>query len=217
MKIVTRETFLLKLNNPEGVEAVKTVFDELPEGIDTLLRKRGVGNFSLWTVDSLVFGYFETARDIAWTEKEAAALLQYFTLRLAPLCEIVGDPIDHPMRLMYKSLGVIREDKSLVRHRVFATKLKPGCAEEYKRRHDALGGDKNEGKEGEDSNFTIWNADRYIFGYCEKVLKYAHEMTEEEKQGSIAWETRGLEIMDWITDDVDWITGEHHSKIRRLL
>ena len=217
MAIAARETFLLKLKSPEGLEAVKDVFDNVPDGIETLLKKRGVNNFSLWVVDCLVFGYFETTREILWTEKEAKAILQYFTQRLAPICEIIGNPISKPMRLMYRSLGLVREEKSEIRYRVFATKLKEGCAEEYKRRHDALNGDRNEGKDGEDSNFTIWNADRYIFGYCEKVKKYAHEMTEEEKQGSIAWETRGLEIMDWITDDIDWITGEHHSKIQRLL
>ena len=38
--------------------------------------------------------------------------------------------------------------------------------------------------------------------------------TEEEKAADIAWETRQLEIMDWLTDDVDWITGEKHDHIR---
>ena len=38
-------------------------------------------------------------------------------------------------------------------------------------------------------------------------------MTEEEKASTIAWETRQLEIMDWLTDDVDWITGEKHDAI----
>ena len=45
---------------------------------------------------------------------------------------------------------------------------------------------------------------------------YDHEMTEEEKAQTIAWETRQLEIMDWYTDDVDWITGETHEKIQNL-
>ena len=41
-------------------------------------------------------------------------------------------------------------------------------------------------------------------------------MTEEETAQTIAWETRQLEIMDWYTDDVDWITGEKHEKIQNL-
>ena len=39
-------------------------------------------------------------------------------------------------------------------------------------------------------------------------------MTEEEKQATIQWETKMLEIMSWLTDDVDWITGEHHAHIQ---
>ena len=117
--------------------------------------------------------------------------------------------------LMYHDIGLVRADKSLIRHRVFATKLKEGCAAEYKRRHDGLiekRGDKI--TEGPESNFTIWNANGYIFGYCELVKSFDHEMTEAEKASTIAWETRQLEIMDWLTDDVDWITGQKHDSIK---
>ncbi|MBR1560701.1 MAG: hypothetical protein IJ646_10730, partial [Clostridia bacterium] len=96
--------------------------------------------------------------------------------------------------------------------------LKPGCEEEYKRRHDALvearGGRVSEGP---DSNFTIWYGAGYIFGYDEKVRSFDHEPTEEEKAADIAWETRQMEIMDWLTDDVDWITGQKHEHIRRVI
>ncbi len=115
-------------------------------------------------------------------------------------------------------IGIVREDKSLIRHRVFATKLKEGCAAEYKRRHDGLieaRGDKI--SEGPESNFTIWNANGYIFGYCELVKSFDHEMTEDEKTATIAWETRQLEIMDWLTDDVDWMTGEKHDHIQLVV
>ena len=112
-------------------------------------------------------------------------------------------------------IGIVRADKSLIRHRVFATKLKEGCAAEYKRRHDGLI-EKRAGKitEGPESNFTIWNANGYIFGYCELVKSFDHEMTEAEKASTIAWETRQLEIMDWLTDDVDWLTGQKHDSIK---
>ena len=33
---------------------------------------------------------------------------------------------------------------------------------------------------------------------------------------TVAWETRQLEIMDWLTDDVDWMTGETHDKMRLI-
>ena len=42
------------------------------------------------------------------------------------------------------------------------------------------------------------------------------EPTEEEKAFTTEWETRQLEIMDWITNDVDWLTGEHHPASIRL-
>ena len=119
--------------------------------------------------------------------------------------------------LMYHCIGLVRADKSHIRHRVFSTRLKEGCAAEYKRRHDALiaaRGDKI--TEGPESNFTIWNANGYIFGYCELVRAYDHEMTADERASTIAWETRQLEIMDWLTDDVDWMTGEHHEHIACL-
>ena len=70
------------------------------------------------------------------------------------------------MRLMYEDFGVVRENKEQIRHRVFVTKLKPGMQEEYKLRHDRLAEARN-GKitQGPDSNFSIWNAGDYIFGY----------------------------------------------------
>lgn len=40
--------------------------------------------------------------------------------------------------------------------------------------------------------------------------------TPEEHAATIAWETRRLGIMDWITNDVDWMTGEHHSVSKRI-
>ena len=132
---------------------------------------------------------------------------------LAPVCDVFAAQGTLP--LMYHDIGIVRADKSLIRHRVFATKLKEGCAAEYKRRHDGLiekRGDKI--TEGPESNFTIWNANGYIFGYCELVKSFDHEMTEEEKASTIAWETRQLEIMDWLTDDGDWITGQKHESIK---
>ena len=71
--------------------------------------------------------------------------------------------------------------------------------------------------QGPDSNFTIWYGAGYIFGYCEKVRAFDREMTEQERRDTVAWERKQLEIMDWLTDDVDWITGQRHAPIRRIV
>ena len=65
-------------------------------------------------------------------------------------------------------------------------------------------------------NFSIWSAGGYIFGYDEIDTTMEIEETPEARENTIAWETRQLEIMDWITDDVDWMTGEHHASSIRL-
>lgn len=170
---------------------------------------KGVSNFSAWRVEDLLLGYGEGELDgaSALCDEIAAAL---------PGSEVLCAP--GTMRLMYHDIGIVRADKSLIRHRVFCTRLKPGCEAEYKRRHDALVAARGDRvSEGPDSNFTIWYGAGYIFGYCEKVRAFDHEPTEAEKAADIAWETRQLEIMDWLTDDVDWITGEKHPAIQRAV
>ncbi len=212
MSILKRETFLLRLTGGDA-DQLGAIFATLPEDVAALRDARGVDNFSVWHVDGLVFGYYEVTREHVMTAADNAAL-RALAEKLSPLCEIIADPFTCPMRLMYSDIGVVRADKALIRHRVFATRLKPGCTEEYKRRHDALASSKAGAvSEGPESNFTIWNAGRYIFGYCELARSFDHEMTEDERASTVAWETRGFEIMDWITDDVDWISGEKHSPI----
>ena len=86
------------------------------------------------------------------------------------------------MRLMYHDFGIVRQSKELIRHRVFITKLVPGSEEEYKARHDVLvdaRGDKV--TEGPDSNFSIWNAGGYIFGYNEIDTTMERDRTEEDR------------------------------------
>jgi len=174
-------------------------------------EKLGLDNFSLWGVEDLLCGYGE------WNE---AGEMSGVPAPLEAAVGADGELLCAPgtMRLMYHDIGIVRADKSLIRHRVFVTKLKPGCEEEYKRRHDGLIAARGDAvSEGPDSNFTIWYGAGYIFGYCEKVKSFDREMTEAEKADTIAWETRQLEIMDWLTDDVDWITGQRHDAIRRIV
>ena len=42
------------------------------------------------------------------------------------------------------------------------------------------------------------------------------EETPEAREATIAWETRQLGIMDWITNDVDWMAKEVHPSSVRL-
>ena len=69
---------------------------------------------------------------------------------------------------------------------------------------------------GPDSNFSIWSAGGYIFGYDEIDTTMEVEETPEAREATIAWETRQLGIMDWITNDVDWMTKEVHPSSVRL-
>ena len=187
----------------------------MAEEIRAAAKRQGVENFSIWGVEDMFYGYGEYPDGGVSPEAEPELRRK--------LGEALGDELallcaPGTMRLMYHDIGIVREDKSLIRHRVFSTKLKPGCAEEYKRRHDGLIAARGDAvSEGPDSNFTIWYGEGYIFGYCEKVKAFDHEPTEEEKAADIRWETRQLEIMDWLTDDVDWITGQKHDHISRLV
>lgn len=172
-------------------------------------------NFSIWTVENMVFGYFETKDALLYTDADKETVANW-EAQYGDAYTWVSTPFQE-MRLMYHDFGIVRESKELIRHRVFITKLVPGSEEEYKRRHDALveaRGDKI--TQGPDSNFSIWNAGGYIFGYCEKDITMEHNITPEEREGDRAWETKMLEIMSWLTDDVDWLTGMHHDNICRI-
>ena len=196
-----RTTFVLKLTGDReaGIAAVKMLKDEF--------AKAQLQNFSVWHMEQYLFGYGENGCP--------DALSSVFAMLPAGV-ELVCAP--GTMRRMYHDIGIVREDKTLIRHRVFATKLKPGCEEEYKRRHDALIEARGDAvKEGPESNFTIWYGDGHIFGYCELVKSFDHEPTPEEHAATVAWETRQLEIMDWLTDDMNWLTGENHPPVEHVI
>ncbi len=193
-----RLPFVLRLR-----ENAKPDFERLRPALNALNAEI----FSVWQIQDFLFIYGE------YPDSVPADALNALIEPLSDSCERFADPGTLP--LMYHCIGVVRADKSLIRHRVFSTRLHPGCAAEYKRRHDALIAARgDEIPQGPESNFTIWNANGYIFGYCELVKSYDHAMTEAERASTIAWETRQLEIMDWLTDDVDWITHEHHEPVR---
>ena len=184
------------------------------EVIQAKCERIGAKNASAWTVAGFVYFYAEFDDDNKVGLRE---LLATWRGELAAMGVILAFPAE--MRLMYHDIGVVREDKHLIRRRVFATHLKPGCADEYQARHQKLidaRGDRV--TDGPESNFTIHCAlDEYIFGYCELVKAFDHEPTPEEHAATVAWETRQLEIMDWLTDDMNWLTGENHPPVERVL
>ena len=128
----------------------------------------------------------------------------------------IGSPMnENGLRLIRTEAW--KQNQELIRYRMFMTKLKPGCEDEYKSRHDALAAQRGGVPDpGPDSNFSIWSAGGYIFGYDEIDTTMEVDETPEAHEETIAWETRQLGIMDWITNDVDWMTGEHHAASIRL-
>ncbi|MBE5792974.1 MAG: L-rhamnose mutarotase [Clostridiales bacterium] len=207
-----RESCMLKIK-PGMLMEIENAIRLQEENIQSALTSFGAMNASVWTVAGYLYIYAEFADE---NPKGLNDVLAPYNYDLSFAANYIAKPGE--MRRMYHDIGIVREDKHLIRRRVFATHLKPDCAEEYYNRHKALidaRGDKI--SEGPESNFTIFCAkDEFIFGYCELVKSFDHEMTEEEKASTTQWETRQLEIMDWFTDDVDWITGEKHEKMKNL-
>lgn len=208
-----RHTFALKVKKSH-LHSFRTTLGSIWLKLTSLLDEAGITNFSLWNCDLFVFGYGESETDageMGWNKVET--LLDEHTAAFINWISVPGQP----MRLMYENCGIVREKKELIRHRMFMTHLKTGCAEEYKKRHDQLTVSRTQQPDpGPDSNFTIWNAGEYIFGYDEIDITMESDETPEIHAQTVAWETRQLEIMDWITNDVDWLTGEHHPACVRI-
>lgn len=200
---------------PGAKAALLKVLEIYGAQADEALKRLGVENASIWHVGDYIYGYRELPDD--YNQKDALLRSRAEWWRAAGgLARAQQAP--GTLRLMYHDIGDVRADKSLIRRRVFATRLKPGCAEEYYMRHKALI-DARDGRAsgGAETNFTIWCAnDELIFGYCELVKSYDHAPTPEETEATAAWETRQLEIMDWLTDDVDWLTKQTHPKMENL-
>ena len=188
---------------------------EIWQELVVFLDENNIRNFSIWNCRSLIFGYCETEekKDLYTAAQEQISPL---ITQMEHIVTWISTPGQN-MRLMYHNFGIVRENKELIRHRMFMTKLKPGCEEEYKARHDALIEKRGAvPAPGPDSNFSIWSAGGYIFGYDEIDTSMGVEETPEAHMETVAWESRQLEIMDWITNDVDWLTETCHPASMRL-
>ena len=211
-----RHAMAMKIKEGQMEKYRRTLGKLWPE-LTAFLDRNGIRNFSIWNAENLIFLYYECREGmetfLSEAEKEEK---ERFVSEMCDILTWISTP-GKEMRLMYHNFGIIRGCKELIRHRVFITKLKDGCEEEYKARHDRLIEQREEAADpGPDSNFSIWSAGGYIFGYDEIDITMEQEETPESRRQTIAWETRQLEIMDWITNDMDWMTGEHHSAIMRL-
>ena len=209
-----RHAFAMKVKDGQ-MNTYRRKLGEIWPELTGFLDRNQIKNFSIWNADQLIFGYYEKA-DGAVLNAEEKSVKDRLTGKIQDTFQWISTP-GEDMRLMYHNFGVVRENKELIRHRMFMTKLKDGCEEEYKARHDGLIAQRGDTVDpGPDSNFSIWSAGGYIFGYDEIDTTMERDETPEEHEATVAWETRQLGIMDWITNDVDWMTGECHSASRRL-
>ena len=209
-----RHAFAMKVKDGQ-MNTYRRKLGEIWPELTGFLDRNQIKNFSIWKADQLIFGYYEKA-DGTVLNAEEKSVRDRLTGEIQDTFQWITIP-GEDMRLMYHNFGVVRENKELIRHRMFMTKLKDGCEEEYKARHDGLIAQRGDTVDpGPDSNFSIWSAGGYIFGYDEIDTTMERDETPEEHEATVAWETRQLGIMDWITNDVDWMTGECHSASKRL-
>ena len=209
-----RHAFAMKIKEGQ-MNTYRRKLGEIWPELTALLDRNEITNFSIWNAEDLIFGYYENKDGMKLSAEDEAAK-KAITEKIQDTFTWISTP-GQDMRLMYHNFGIVRENKELIRHRVFMTKLKDGCEEEYKARHDGLIEQRGGATDpGPDSNFSIWNAGGYIFGYDEIDTTMEVEETVESREASVSWEMRQLEIMDWITNDVDWMTGDVHADVKRL-
>lgn len=180
-------------------------YDELKKTM--LPLKDRFDNFTMWGIGGYAFGYFEGETQ---DSERMSAILEDLPKSVVCLCR------PGQMDVMYENPGCVRSIKAGLSHRVFSAKLKPGCADEYKRRHTTIQPLPTD-RQTYESNWGVWLGDGHVFGYCERDPALRKEPTEETRKKIIQWETAQLEIMDWLSDDMDWLTGQKHAAVQQIL
>ena len=211
-----RRTFLLRYNTDTSAEKLEMALPEMKR----IVEEHGGYDFSVWRADNMIFGYFET-ENTAVPNPAGVGLCHLFETQLADTVSIISVC---NMRLMYSAINRPIQDKSKIgAYRVFMAKLKPGCADEYLKRHHGLEliargqnaiGDADPEKMPS-SNMTIWCSGDYICGYNEMEEPLSPDDTNAG--GNVEWEMNMLKIIDWITDDGDRFSGLHHEPAVRLI
>ena len=88
------------------------------------LDEKKMVNFSMWNVERMIFGYYETEDDFTFTEDDKEKV-NGWGKQYGDCFTWISTPFEE-MRLMYHDFGIVRQSKELIRHRVFITKLVPG-------------------------------------------------------------------------------------------
>ena len=204
-----RAAFLLKTTETRRCAALDKLQALLPDAA-AKAKAAGAGNLSVWQAENLIFGYYEA--DTMAQLRQAGAVVREMAEAMQDTAELMASPGN--MRRMYTALGHPRAEKKGLGHRVFMTRLKPGMAEEYRARHAAI--ETEDAPEGPINNFTIWNAGDYICGYAELDPGFVIDRSAEGMEKDRPWETAMLEVMDWLTDDVNSLFGFTHKPVRCL-
>ena len=111
-----RHAFAMKVKEGKMNDYRKTLGEIWPE-LTAYLDRNGIHNFSIWNAADLIFGYYENADGAVISPKEEkvkAAL----TEKIQDTFTWISTP-GKDMRLMYHNFGVVRENKELIRHRMF--------------------------------------------------------------------------------------------------
>ena len=120
-----RESCMLKIK-PGMLMEIENAIRLQEENIQSALTSLGAMNASVWTVSGYLYISAEFADENPKGLEDALAPYNY---DLSFAASYIAKPGE--MRRMYHDIGIVREDKHLIRRRVFATHLKPDCAEEY--------------------------------------------------------------------------------------
>ena len=122
---------------PEKFNDFRSGLGRVWNRLTRLMDDLEISNFSLWNIEDLVFGYYETDPLSPTPSEHQKAEFRSLEAEVGDSYRWISGP-DQEMRLMYHDFGIVRPNKELIRHRVFVTKLKGDFQEEYKRRHDGL-------------------------------------------------------------------------------
>ena len=116
----------MKINKGKTADFRRNMGKIWPE-LTAFLDEHAMTNFSVWSVEDIVFGYYETDDNFAFTEEDKIKVAQW-EAECSDVYTWISVPFEN-MRLMYHDFGIVRESKELIRHRVFVTKWVPEAEE----------------------------------------------------------------------------------------